>query len=47
MTVKKFYQSPETETIVMPLEGVVCSSQPDASNLNVANPFGTEEEEEY
>ena len=46
MTAKRFYQSPETETIVMPLEGVVCNSQPRVSGMSVANPFGGEEEEE-
>ena len=45
MTAKRFYQSPETETIVMPLEGVVCNSRPSASGMYVTNPFSSEDEE--
>ena len=40
MTAKRFYQSPETETIVMPLEGGVCITSGDTvSSLHSGNPF--------
>ena len=42
MTAKRFYQSPETEAVLMPLEGIVCNSRPSASGMSVTNPFGSD-----
>ena len=43
MTAKRFYQSPETEAVLMPLEGIVCGSdRPSASGMSVTNPFGSD-----
>ena len=41
------YESPLTEIISMPLEGVICGSVPDAGGMNFENPFGGNTEEEW
>ena len=45
MANKTKYESPLSEIVTMPLEGVICGSDPDTGGMNFGNPFGGDTEE--
>ena len=48
MANKTKYESPFSEIVTMPLEGVICGSGgPDTGGMNFGNPFGGDTEEEW
>ena len=40
MANKTKYESPLTEIVTMPLEGVICGSVPGTGSMDFGNPFG-------
>ena len=47
MANKTTYESPFSEIVTMPLEGVICGSGPDTGGMDFGNPFGGGTEEEW
>ena len=45
MANKTKYESPRSEIVTMPLEGVICGSGPGTGGMDFGNPFGGTEEE--
>lgn len=47
MVNKTKYESPQSEIVTMPLEGVICGSGPDTGGMNFGNPFDGDTEDEW
>ena len=47
MANKTKYESPRSEIVTMPLEGVICGSVPGTGGMSFGNPFGGGTEEEW